>query len=179
MTQLVTLTMLLVSGLLTGTAWAQAPVRPVTPIVPAPSAGAPVDGSGWIMASILVIGLLVVVGALVKIFDLRRNWPPDVGLSITALASWCISDTWIKDLPIDEAVPMLFRMGADNNQIRLHLKSGGDFNLDLCRNSIGISTDEAIDDLPIGRRIYIFNTQSWTQQSVNKALTTARQKDGQ
>jgi len=113
------------------------------------------------------------------ILDLRRNWPADVGLSITALASWCISDTWIKDLPVDEAVPMLFRMGADNNQIRMHLKSGGDFNLDLCRNSIGISTDELIDDLPIGRRIYIFNTQSWTQQSVNKALTTARQKDGQ
>jgi len=113
------------------------------------------------------------------ILDLRRNWPGDVGLSITALASWCISDTWIKDLPIDEAVPMLFRMGADNNQIRMHMKSGGDFNLDLCRNSVGISTDELIDDLPVGRRIYIFNTQSWNQQSVNKALMTARQKDGQ
>jgi hypothetical protein len=73
MTQLVTLTMLLVSGLLTGTAWAQAPVPPATPVVPAPSAGAPADGSGWIMASILVIGLLVVVGVLVKLFDLRRK----------------------------------------------------------------------------------------------------------
>jgi hypothetical protein len=70
MTQLV---MLLVSGLLTGTAWAQAPVPPATPIVPPPSAGATVEGSGWIMASILVIGLLVVVGVLVKLFDLRRK----------------------------------------------------------------------------------------------------------
>jgi hypothetical protein len=41
--------------------------------MPAPSAAAPVDGSGWIMASILVLGLLVVVGALVKLFDLRRK----------------------------------------------------------------------------------------------------------
>jgi hypothetical protein len=71
MTQLVTVTMLLVSGILTGTAWAQAPAPPATP---APSAGATVEGSsGWIMASILVIGLLVVVGALVKLFDLRRK----------------------------------------------------------------------------------------------------------
>jgi hypothetical protein len=70
MTQLV---MLLVSGLLTGTAWAQAPVPPATPIVPPPSAGATVEGNGWIMASILVIGLLVVVGVLVKLFDLRRK----------------------------------------------------------------------------------------------------------
>src|SRR5882724_3846007 len=51
------------------------------------------------------------------IVDLRHDWPDRTGLSITALASWCISDTWIKDLPIDDAVPMLFRMGADNSQI--------------------------------------------------------------
>jgi hypothetical protein len=113
------------------------------------------------------------------LIDLRRDWPAQVGLSITALASWCISDTWIKDLPIDEAVPMLFRMGADNNQIRMHLKSGGDFNLDICRLSIGISTDETIGDLPADRRIYIFNPRSWNEQSVNKALMTAIQKNGQ
>jgi hypothetical protein len=73
MTLLVIVTMLLVSGLLAGTAWAQAPVPPATPIMPAPGAAAPVDGSGWIMASILVLGLFVVVGALVKLFDLRRK----------------------------------------------------------------------------------------------------------
>ena len=73
MTQLAILTTVLVAGLLAGTAWAQAPVPPATPIMPSPGAGAPVDGSGWIMASILVFGLLVVVGALVKVFDLRRK----------------------------------------------------------------------------------------------------------
>jgi hypothetical protein len=73
MTQLVTTTILLISGLLTGTAWAQALAPPATPVVPAPGAGATAEGSGWIMASILVIGLLVVVGVLVKLFDLRRK----------------------------------------------------------------------------------------------------------
>src|SRR5436190_6034301 len=72
MTQLVIATMFLVSGLLAGTAAAQAPMPPATPIMPAPSGGA-VDSSGWIMASILVFGLLVVVGVLVKVFDLRRK----------------------------------------------------------------------------------------------------------
>ena len=43
--------------------------------------------------------------------DLRDRLPKTIRLSITALASWCIGDTWIKDLPVDEAVPMLFRMG--------------------------------------------------------------------
>jgi hypothetical protein len=73
MTQLAILTMVLAAGLLAGTAWAQAPVPPATPVMPAPSAAAPVDSSGWIMASILVFGLLVVVGVLVKVFDLRRK----------------------------------------------------------------------------------------------------------
>lgn len=72
MTQLVIMTMLLVSGLLAGTVSAQAPVPPATPVMPAASSAA-ADGSGWIMASILVVGLLVAVGVLVKLFDLRRK----------------------------------------------------------------------------------------------------------
>src|SRR6185503_6141133 len=37
----------------------------------------------------------------------RRELSPSVGLSMTALASWCAGDNWIADLPVDEAVPML------------------------------------------------------------------------
>src|SRR3954447_14180667 len=32
-------------------------------------------------------------------------------LSMTALASWCDTETWIDAAPVDEIVPMLFRMG--------------------------------------------------------------------
>jgi hypothetical protein len=49
--------------------------------------------------------------------DLRSRLPPAMPLSITALASWCVYDDWIADLPVDEAVPMLFRMGADSAAI--------------------------------------------------------------
>src|SRR6185295_19662078 len=44
------------------------------------------------------------------LFQLRRKLPPSTALSITALASWCKGDNWLEDLPVDEAVPMLFRM---------------------------------------------------------------------
>jgi hypothetical protein len=44
------------------------------------------------------------------LIDLRREMPPHLPLSMTALASWCSWDDWIRDLPVDEAVPMFFRM---------------------------------------------------------------------
>jgi hypothetical protein len=45
--------------------------------------------------------------------ELRRSLPESTLLSITALASWCSGDNWLDELPIDEAVPMLFRMGVE------------------------------------------------------------------
>ena len=45
--------------------------------------------------------------------QLRRRLPASMPLSITALASWCIFDDWLAGLPVDEVVPMVFRMGAD------------------------------------------------------------------
>ena len=63
---------LLIGGLRAVVARAQTPTSP--PIAPIPGAAAgPADGSGWIIASVLVVGLLVVIGALVKIYDLRRK----------------------------------------------------------------------------------------------------------
>ena len=44
----------------------------------------------------------------------RAVLPRTVPLSMTALASWCVGDTWLDGLPVDEAVPMLFRMGPIN-----------------------------------------------------------------
>ena len=49
--------------------------------------------------------------------DVRRRLGPPRDSSITALASWCLGDDWISSLPINEAVPMLFRMGAGTNEV--------------------------------------------------------------
>jgi len=106
--------------------------------------------------------------------DLRRRLPPSVKLSITALASWCIYDDWISDLPVDEAVPMLFRMAIDRNSVVRYLASGNDFRPKICRFSLGVSTDEPLPRLPAGRRIYVFNPRPWSAQSAGDALRRVR-----
>lgn len=101
--------------------------------------------------------------------DVRGNLPNDVPLSITALASFCIGDRWLKDLPIDEAIPMIFRMGADNENIKKFLADGNDFAEPLCRKSYGISNDEPLKmKFDKSRRIYIFNAKSWTENDLKE-----------
>jgi len=58
--------------------------------------------------------------------DLRAQLPDNVPLSMTALASFCIGDRWLEGLPVDEAVPMIFRMGADDKPIKNLLANGKD-----------------------------------------------------
>jgi hypothetical protein len=66
-------TSLLINGMLAAGAFAQATPMP-PPIAPTPSAPMADAGSGgWMVAAMLVFGLLVVIGALVKIYDLRRK----------------------------------------------------------------------------------------------------------
>ena len=103
------------------------------------------------------------------IIEVRRHLPERVGLSITALASWCMDDEWLSDLPVDEAVPMLFRMAADGKQIANRLDDGEDFSAP-CRHSYGISTDEPRPGLSSSRRLYVFSPDPWTESSVRSIM---------
>jgi hypothetical protein len=107
--------------------------------------------------------------------ELRRQFPAPFGLSMTALASWCIHDNWLADLPVDEAVPMLFRMGADHLQVLLHLRAGRDFSSALCRHSLGIATDEPLPHPPAGRRVYLFHPRPWLPQNAHTTVAEVRQ----
>jgi hypothetical protein len=99
--------------------------------------------------------------------DLRQELPDNVPLSMTALASFCVGDRWLGDLPVDEAVPMLFRMGTDSDPIKSLLTSGGDFRDDLCRRSYGVALDEPLKtNFAKQRRIYVFNARSWTPEDL-------------
>jgi hypothetical protein len=115
--------------------------------------------------------------------DIRGALPREMPLSITALASWCIGDPWIGRLPegtIDEAVPMLFRMGPDAASVVSFVKSGRPFGPPVCRNSVGVSTDEdfssAVLEGSLGRfqasaantRLYVFTDRAWTEDAVAK-----------
>lgn len=88
--------------------------------------------------------------------DLRAKLPAERSLTMTALASWCAGDNWISSLPVDEAVPMIFEMGADSESIKAFLKRGEDWREPLCRQSYGISEKEPIEGLKSERRVYIF-----------------------
>jgi uncharacterized membrane protein len=107
--------------------------------------------------------------------EVRSQMPRGKMLSITALASWCIYDAWISDLPVDESVPMLFRLGAGNAEIKRYLAGGGDFRAARTRYSIGISMDELPVKAAGGRRVYVFNPKPWTRESVNEALRYVRE----
>ncbi|MFL6216217.1 MAG: DUF3142 domain-containing protein [Blastocatellia bacterium] len=102
--------------------------------------------------------------------DLRNELPATTRLSITALASWCLGDNWIADLPIDEAVPMLFRMGADHDNIQIRLKAGDEFSAAVARHSVGISMDEPVSARMADRRVYVFNPRPWTVDSVRQII---------
>jgi hypothetical protein len=89
----------------------------------------------------------------------RAQMPPNLPLSITALASWCSNDDWLADLPIDEAILMFFRMEPGRRQMTDAAKYR--VQEPLCEGSVGVSTDEAWPPEIAGRRTYIFADEGW------------------
>ncbi|MBS1957810.1 MAG: DUF3142 domain-containing protein [Cyanobacteria bacterium SZAS-4] len=118
--------------------------------------------------------------ALLK--NLRQNLPEKMPISITALASWCLFDNWIKDLPIDESVPMMFSLGRERDKVLLYFRSHRDFLDERAKRSLGLSLeDTGVNELmiPITEkrkipvRIYVFTKTAWTDkklQAVNTML---------
>lgn len=102
--------------------------------------------------------------------EVRALVPASTTLSITALASWCADDEWIDGLPVDEIVPMLYRMGPDAAAIRSRLRRGRDFRPQLARASVGLSTDEELAGLAGGKRVYLFSPRRWTRAQARKAI---------
>jgi hypothetical protein len=111
---------------------------------------------------------------------LRTELPPNIDLSMTALASWCIGDRWLRETSADEIVPMFFSMGADSKQVANHLSAGrevDDFSkqkaIGLAENSlefIQLISDSSKKDLLNGRRLYLFSARAWTKDSVDRLL---------
>jgi hypothetical protein len=97
------------------------------------------------------------------ISDLRTQLPDRVSLSMTALASWCQTETWLDAVPVDEITPMLFRMGPSGERVRSLLAQGGEFAEARCRKALGVSADAPLIRAPGGRRVYLFNPRSWSE----------------
>jgi hypothetical protein len=101
---------------------------------------------------------------------LRQQLKPSIPLSITALGSWCEADDWLTSLPVDEAVPMLFRMGVDRQAILSRVNSGTGFTAKPCQSSVGVSTDEIIPLTFSTKRVYIFSPEPWSERSFQTAM---------
>jgi hypothetical protein len=90
----------------------------------------------------------------------RVGLPADMGLSMTALVSWCsVEGGWLRNLPVDSAVPMYFRLG----------KHVGHWSVrePLCRGSLGLATDE-LETAPAlsADRVYLFAPRPWTADQI-------------
>jgi hypothetical protein len=107
------------------------------------------------------------------LFRIHEQLPTSTPLSMTALASWCTGDKWLSDLPVDEVVPMFFRLGVDGNNFVSRLQSNNQPFASPCNQSAGVSTDEVIP-APPNKRLYIFSPKPWTASSVEAALETYR-----
>lgn len=106
---------------------------------------------------------------------LRSRLPASISISMTALASWCLDDDWIAGLPVDEAVPMLYRMGPDADEITTYVSKGGEFASPLSRNSVGLALDERMVGLAMGKRVYLFSPKPWTASMLRNALAQVEQ----
>lgn len=92
------------------------------------------------------------------LFDVREAI--HAPLTITALASWCSGDRWMRGLPVDGAVSMLFRTG------RARIAPGDDLAEPLCRANVGVSLDEKWSGGHIGsRRVWVFQPGPWTEET--------------
>lgn len=92
----------------------------------------------------------------------RTSSNAPISLTMTSLASWCTGDAWFNDFPVDEAVPMVFQMGADSDKIKTFLRNGSDWTEPLCRGSYGISLEEGkFEGIRPGRRMYYFKSSPW------------------
>lgn len=101
--------------------------------------------------------------------DLKKVLPENTPLTMTALASWCVGDAWFDDFPVDEAVPMVFEMGADEQTIRQFLKQESDWREPLCRNSYGIAADDPLDvKFKPNRRFFYFKSRAWEKSDLDK-----------
>lgn len=108
---------------------------------------------------------------------LRKSLPPEMPLSITAIASWCAGDYWLQDLPVDEVVPMYFDMGVSESAKWQYYRTISDGARAIgqsnckCQSALGLSTSEPVplrNSQYRGKRVYIFSSHPWQMLSNQK-----------
>ena len=95
---------------------------------------------------------------------IRQQLPPQVKLSVTALAWWCRSPAWLDSLAADEVVPMAFRMGKDAAALRALWRDTPGRLHPRCRGTaLGVATVEPLPAEVTRRyaKLYVFDRRGW------------------
>ncbi len=99
------------------------------------------------------------------LIDLRHQMPPNLPLSITALASWCSLTTGCAASPLTKPCrcSSAWNPTADARRLRIP-----EFRIrePLCQSSVGVSTTEAWPPDIAGKRIYLFPDNGWHADSL-------------
>ncbi|NTV73318.1 MAG: hypothetical protein HGA66_03820 [Holophaga sp.] len=105
------------------------------------------------------------------ITKLRGDRAIKVPVTMTALASWCMGDRWIADLPVDGAVVMLFQMGQGTAEALAWLRRGRPLAGPLGKPlSWGFSIDQPLPvPPPENARIFVFSPRPWTRATYTRA----------
>lgn len=85
---------------------------------------------------------------------IKAALPSGVRLSVTALASWCYEDRWIGDAPVDEIVPMYFRLKQARQDYLLRSSVG--VSEPRCATAYGVADDEPDWSVVLPGRRYVF-----------------------
>lgn len=96
--------------------------------------------------------------------SVREALPKQVKLSVTALAHWCTQGDWLDQLPVDEVVPMLYRLGEDSTRWRERFVRDDPALARRCRSgSLGFATNDPPPFSLLARtpRAYWFDESRW------------------
>ena len=93
---------------------------------------------------------------------------------MTALISWCSKPSWLAGAPVDEIVPMAFRMGPGGSAWIQRMEREKGFTFEGCKSSLGISTDEPLQWRPPANTVYLFHPVPWSEGAYENALQRLR-----
>lgn len=106
----------------------------------------------------------------------RAKLPEDKALNMTALASWCMGDRWIVDVPVATIVPMLFSMGVGKQEAFRFIETSRPGQLRDFQQSVGLSINDQRSLALLARqtdmnrsRVYFFSDRPWNPLLVRKA----------
>lgn len=102
----------------------------------------------------------------------RRRLPAGASLSMTALGSWCVSDRWLAEAPVDFVVPMVFGPDHEQEIVRARLERDGALPEPRCQRALGLREGDSVD--APGARFYFPTRGPWTLTRVEALSRSSR-----